>query len=557
MTTKLAVGLAAVLAALILVPVLAVVALGAYGSSLGGRVGATGSGDAELEIFPSHGVPGSMLRITGKHWPPRSGVTIWLERQPPNAKSESRSLRLAEIVASRRGSFELSTIIPRSILPFGTATVRIKAAGRESDAGFDAARYAPFKVDPYPNEVILSVVDAGSRLPSEGAMIRIEDAFGQKIAVNSTGATGEVSFVGIRPGKKLVTVRKVDYKIARAAIDVPETGQAAVQIVLDKSPGKRLLFFAHGSLEDGETLWVGLDRASGLPVRERITVPTGKVAPSSVPDSNPYQSFFLSIDHAYPSFTAGAGDINALWAMGAVGRELRYTSSGNSTAIWHRYLGRSIFGDVVFSRWSAVLPAESSYLGIIDPHSGQIVLRERLHRNILPPILSSDGSRVFLVNGGARSVRVLEIQTGEKTTIVENLPWPVAKVIGDPSDDSYLILAAIDGSVHKLHTPTGTITEIYVGGRLQSVVTVMGDGRLITSGFRSRELVVSNPNTGQIQQIIPLQSKIDWILVDDTGPFIFAVTLAWHGVSTVQVIDTKTFTVVDVVEMPRLDELSE
>ncbi len=144
-----------------------------------------------------------------------------------------------------------------------------------------------------------------------------------------------------------------------------------------------------------------------------------------------------------------------------------------------------------FSRWSAVLPAESSYLGIIDPHSGQIVLRERLHRNILPPILSSDGSRVFLVNGGARSVRVLEIQTGEKTTIVENLPWPVAKVIGDPSDDSYLILAAIDGSVHKLHTPTGTITEIYVGGRLQSVVTVMGDGRLITSGFRSRELVVS------------------------------------------------------------------
>ncbi len=555
MTTRLAVGIAAVLAALVFIPVAAVVALGAYGSSLGGRVVTTGSGGAELVIFPAHGLPGSPLKVTGNRWPPRTGVAIGLQRRWSGGDSELVPLRLAEIITSRRGTFELNTTIPASIIPIGTSTVHIQASGLQTATGDSTPLSAPFKIDPYPNELIVGVVDASSGLASAGAIVRIDDSFGQEVALEPTGPAGEFSFAGIRPGKMQVTVRQVDYEIATRPVDIPETGQAALLIALRKSAGKRLLFFTYESGNDGETLVVGLDRASGLPILESIAVPNGRLAPDSGPESNLYQGFFLSVDQDPRSIGAGAGDINALWAIGAAGRELRYTSSGYTTALFHSYLGRSTMGDVVFSRWSAQLPATSSRLSIVDPESGQIVLREDIALTMLAPVLSSGGSSIYLVNWATSSVDRMDLGTGEKTTIVENLPFQIAEAVGNPSDDSILILSATDGSVYKLHTQTGKATALYQGGRIQSAVGVEADGRLMTSDFRSRELVVSSLQTGQIHRIIPLQSHVDWILADRSGPFIFAATVTWPGDITVQAIDSRTSTVAYVTEVPRPEYL--
>ena len=552
MRARLAVGIAAVLAVAILLPVAVIVALGAYGSSLGGATVATGPGDAELLVFPSHGLPGSSLKVTGKHWPPRSNVAIQLQRPSAGSDSLSKPLRLAEIITSRRGTFEIDTTIPGSVIPFGTESVRIQAVGRKSSQPDAAVLSVPFDLDPYPNEVTISVVDADTGAASPEAIVRIDDSFGQRIAVDTSGATGGVLFAGIRPGKKRLTVRKVDYEIAQASIEVPDAGQAAFQIALQKSPGRRLLFYAYGLSDDGETTLVGLDRASGLPVRERITVPDGRFAPASVPSWNLYQGFFLAVDQ--DSGAISPGDMSALWAMGMAARHLRTTSSGFSFGAWHSYLGTSSMGDIIHTFWSVQVPVGSTHLCIVDPESGQIVRREKIAHNVLPPVLSSDASRVFLVNWDTRSVDVLELATGERTTIVENVPLLIVEAVGDPSDDAYLILSSADGSVYKLHTPTGALTEIYPDDQLQSVVNAGDDGRLMTSVFHSRDLVVSSLETGQIEAVIPLQSQVNWLFRDRSGPFIFAANLNWPNVIRVQIIDSDTLRIVDSVEIPSLNE---
>ena len=201
MRARLAVGIAAVLALAILLPVAAVVALGAYGSSLGGATIATGAGDAELLVFPSHGLPGSPLKVTGKHWPPRSNVAIQLQRPAAGPDSLSKPLRLAEIITSRRGTFEIDTTIPGSVIPFGTQSVRIQAVARKSSQPDPAVLSVPFDLDPYPTEVTISVVDADTGAASPDAIVRIDDSFGQEIAVDTAGETGGVAFAGNPPGR--------------------------------------------------------------------------------------------------------------------------------------------------------------------------------------------------------------------------------------------------------------------------------------------------------------------------------------------------------------------
>ena len=227
---------------------------------------------------------------------------------------------------------------------------------------------------------------------------------------------------------------------------------------------------------------------------------------------------------------------------------------GMWVGIWHSYLGRSTIGDVVDSRASNQLSAPGSHLYIVDPDSGQIVFRRRVARYFLPPVLSPTKSRLYLVNWAGRSVDSLDLLTREQSTIPGRLPTTVIGAIVDPVDDTNLILSGVDGSVYKLHTTTGEVSEIFESLDVQAIVAVTNDGKLMTSAYRSRELVVSSLETGQIEAVIPLHSHMDSILVDRSGPFIFGATLDWpNNAIMVQVIDTDTLTLVDVLQIPRAE----
>ena len=550
MRARLALGIAATLALVVLLPVVTVVALGAYGSSIGGATVASGPGNAQLLVSPSHGLPGSPVTVSGKHWPPRSTVAIQLQRPA----ADSKPLRLTEIITSRSGTFEIDTSIPGSVIPQGTHSVHIQAVSRKPDQPNSPLLSVPFNLDPYPNEVSINIVDAESGAPSPNALVRIDDSFGQEVAIDSADDSGAVSFTGIRPGEKRIIIRKVDYQIARASIDVPDAGKAAFEIALRKSPGKRLLFYAYGLSDTGETTIVGIDRASGLPIRETIPIPQGRFAPASVPSWNLYQGFFLAVDQDPQAITARSGDSDSLWALGSVGNWMLSLRQGMWVGIWHNYLGRSAIGDVIDSRASNQLSAPGSHLYIVDPDSGEIVLRERIARYFLPPVLSPAEPYLYLVNWSGRSVDMLDLATGEQATIAEHIPATIINVLVDPTDNENLILSGVNKWVYKLETATGEVSEILETPDVPAIFAVTNNGRLLTSAFRSRELVVSNLETGQVEGVVPLHSHLDSILVDKSGPFIFGATLTWpSNVITVQVIDSNSLTVVEVFDIPRAE----
>ena len=550
MTVRLGMVIAAALTALAIVPVLIVVALGAYGSSLGGAVLTGGDGRAEIAVFPAHGRPGSTLKIVGDRWAPSASVTIQIQRQASNGELSSAPLRLGEVIASRRGTFELETTIPGSVIPLGTSAVRIQAVARNGEAP-EAALAATFQIDPYSNRLEISVVDAATGRSASAAQIAVEDSFGQEIASASTDADGMAFIEGIYPGQKWVTVRKVDYEIARGPIQIPESGEAAYQFSIHASPGKRIVLFAYGTAGGRDTELVGIDRSSGLRVREARTAPPGRAAPVSMPDLDVYQHFILPLDGEPARGGTRAGNIDALWAMGAAGNRLRSITSGFATALWHSYIGRSVIGDVLFSRASTHIFDPGSHLYVVDPDSGQIVFDRPYTRDILPPILAKDRTRVFFVNWSASSVSVLDLSDGRQSTLVENIPLFIISAIADPSNDDSLLLSANDRSVYRLDLRRGQLIEVYRGTTVQSWIGVTPDGRLMSSGFRSSDIVVTDLETGQVEDVIPLRWAADWVWADRSGPFIFAVGLTWPDVITVQLIDSQTWKLVDVLHFSR------
>ena len=216
---------------------------------------------------------------------------------------------------------------------------------------------------------------------------------------------------------------------------------------------------------------------------------------------------------------------------------------GMWVGIWHNYLGRSAIGDVIDSRASNQLSAPGSHLYIVDPDSGEIVLRERIARYFLPPVLSPTEPYLYLVNWSGRSVDMLDLATGEQATIAERIPATIINVLVDPTDHQNLILSGVNKWVYKLEIASGEVSEILETPDVPAIFAVTRDGKLLTSAFRSRELVVSNLETGQIEGVVPLQSHLDSILVDKSGPFIFGATLRWpSNVITVQVIDANSLT---------------
>ena len=101
MRTRIVVAASAALAALILIPVVAVVGLGAYGSSLGGSTTSVGTRGAELKLIPAHGLPGSTVRIEGRNWPARARISLSLSRPSSAAGVAPLRMRLAKLLASR------------------------------------------------------------------------------------------------------------------------------------------------------------------------------------------------------------------------------------------------------------------------------------------------------------------------------------------------------------------------------------------------------------------------------------------------------------------------
>jgi len=115
------------LALLVLLPVVAVVALGAYGESFGGQSEGRSERGAVLNVVPAAGRPGETLRIEGTGWPPRQAIRLDMLK---SASEESVPVRFAGIVASRNGTFVVDAVLPMTLPLAPGSRILIRAAGQ-------------------------------------------------------------------------------------------------------------------------------------------------------------------------------------------------------------------------------------------------------------------------------------------------------------------------------------------------------------------------------------------------------------------------------------------
>ena len=112
MSTRRAITIAAIVGTVLLIPIVAILALGFYGSSITGDFPLAEDQGPVLQIAPSVGTTGSTITIRGNDWIPRTLVEIEmsLNTSRPSIAADgtivettasSPAIFLGEIIASR------------------------------------------------------------------------------------------------------------------------------------------------------------------------------------------------------------------------------------------------------------------------------------------------------------------------------------------------------------------------------------------------------------------------------------------------------------------------
>lgn len=550
MKSRVALGITLALGVLVLIPVLTVIGLGLYGSSLGGTSQTVGASGAQLKLFPGRGLPGSNLKVLGSDWPPRAEVSVFMTRPDSGNGASPPRLRLAEIITSRRGGFEFETLVPASLIPGGTPEVLIQVEQKPVGEDSPTILTASFGIDPYPNSVNVRAIDSATGQAAANAVVEIQDGFGQRIAKATTGAEGLASFAAIAPGKLSVSVRKVDYKAGEAGLEVAGAGVSELTVALVISPGRRLYVSGAVSAEDGTVKVVGIDRASGLPVEDRLPVPAGQHAPTSDRGRGVYQGFILPIDINPQTAEVGGAHIEAFWAMGAIARSMRNRGSGYLSSVWHTYIGRSAVGDVLFARTSAQIFDPVTHLYVAEPGTGKLIIHKELDRNVLTPVLLADGKQIVVVNWVTASVDILDIASGTRVKEFGDAPYLTVQALLDPRDSAKLLLYSAEGGVYRMDLATGALTGPVMDVRGAFWIEQTRDGRLMTVGGKWPQLALMNPDSGSAEAIIPLEQPAEWVWTDPEGPFIFVVDLMQSYTVTIQLLDSATYKLVGVERFP-------
>ncbi len=254
--------IALTLAAVIAAPILALIALGTYGSATAGAVEVAEGSSAQLSIDPAHGLPETAVTVKGSAWPARVEVSVILTKQP--LEGDPVKTRLASVFASRSGSFALDVIIPPSLIGHETKKVFIEAQSAGNDGAPVNRAPVEFRLIPYPNEVAIRVIDRDSGRALSQAYVELRDPLGNAIRQARSGSDGLVGISNVRPGRSTVHARIRDYLNGSTALTVPDSGHVEISISMEPNPERRLYlpFMERDGL--GTLKVAGVDRSSGL-----------------------------------------------------------------------------------------------------------------------------------------------------------------------------------------------------------------------------------------------------------------------------------------------------
>ncbi len=260
MTTSRAITIAAIAGTILLIPVIAILSLGLYGSSIAADLAATEPRGPKVAADPEQGPPGSSITLRGSNWIPQTRARLEMVVSPSQPEitaagevveeaSPLPPVFIGEVITSRGGTFSVTASVPTSLpLRSGdevdfmvTATYRGgESAGRATGS---------FRIEPGPGGIEVQVYADREGVPLPMALVELRGDQGQTLAAARADADGKALFAGL-PAEARYQV------MARA----PGFGVLAVEEVETTASAPRELTFVLSSAD------VALAYVAGVPV---------------------------------------------------------------------------------------------------------------------------------------------------------------------------------------------------------------------------------------------------------------------------------------------------
>ena len=528
MLSKTAFRITIALAVVILVPILAVIGLGAYGQSLGGISTGVGRQGAELTVLPASGRPGSTLRVEGTGWPPRSEIRLDFTRASQDGTAAGPPIRFGGILSSRSGSFASEVVIPTTLpMPPGSQ-LRITATAIEvRDRGIQAT--APFEVEGFDNELIVETADPVTRARIAGVDVDILDRFRTLVARGRTGSDGTVRFVGLSPNSGYsATIQAEGREIFRtAAFSIPQVGTLTVSAELPEAPSEWFFIGARFYAEDNAIELFGIDSASELPVAERIELEPWARSDQEAADGDPDVTvFFNTRDTLAGIFDAlGITTENTLRDLPLAVSALQVARPVGTTNLVYqpaegRYLGRHpATGELIVSMNDGLQVG----IALIDPVSGVQEWAAVIEGRYMGPFLSSDSGKAVMF--GRSQSSIVEIDLMDASVTQSDLPAIQAPMfVARDHQGDWMAFSVPSGGLYRVKA--GAVVEVVAvlpelkNRRVAIEPDPAGPSLFVLSPRESLAYLVDG-ESGETLAIIPTESRIDQALFSSDGRRVF------------------------------------
>ena len=520
MKLRVSIAATAVLAVVVLAPVAVIIALGAYGSAIGGTVKSVSESGAEINLTPSEGLPGSPVRIEGRKWPPRSEVAIFARR--PEQRDSVPRLAIARAISSRNGAFALDFVIPTGLATVRTSQLLIEAESSGPGRSFVGTSPVVFELLPFQIELIVKVVDSSSSLPLSGVRVEITNFVGTTDSQGVTDSEGTIKFDDLSPGIVTVEAGLLDYRRNHITLTMPDSGAASTVVALAPDPRRRLYFPVAAPLDNGQIRVAGLDRASALRSDSAISVPvTRPELPATRLISN--LSYFIPMQIEGSEDSPGQRPPYRLQSIVAYLGEQHgmhfYRRPTSGPLAW--YIGTSARGEILLVAEDP-LSVVRFELRAIDPRTGgSRLLRRDISIHDVMPVASLDGTRYFFANRFQRRIEAVDIESGQSIASIHGVPRHILRAASNPSGTRVYLLA-FDGGIFVVDIDAGSIdgpiAEVPGATWLASDKTGQ---RLFLVGSSLEVLVVIDLERPQSLRMVPLDEGAYWVWPDPEGPFIF------------------------------------
>lgn len=254
MSTSRALTIAAIVGTILLIPVLIILALGLYGSSITGDFPLAEDHGPELQIDPPSGVPGSDITIRGVDWIPRTLIRLEMivasgrpsltaDGRIDTQHASSPAVYVGEVIASRAGTFTVETQLPTTLPLTAQSTISFRAEASYRGGEFAGQSETDFDVIAGPGVIEVSVADEASGEPLTQGFVDLLGIRGDPLAILPIAADGTAAFIGLAPGQGYdVQARVPGYRVLRSrGVAVVESEPSTVRFEMPAGPPGRIV----------------------------------------------------------------------------------------------------------------------------------------------------------------------------------------------------------------------------------------------------------------------------------------------------------------------------